>query len=175
MGTATLSSSHSLCGCGLAKSSLTRTRAMVRQPVATTATSACTQGLPGCSESCKAFPGTQKIAGRGQVRLSKRTVSTRRHAEAETSISQDSGDDKSASEEAAEPKILSQELGNVQSPASVWLPQPDTTDKVTALTIQSSAGHMTPVICMMQLVHLTSPMSMLFWQDAFTAHLLANV
>lgn len=47
------------------------------------------------------------------------------------SVSKGDDDDKSASEQAAEPKALSQELGNVQSPASVWLPQPDVSDKVS--------------------------------------------
>ena len=46
------------------------------------------------------------------------------------SVSKGDDDDKSAIEQAAEPKALSQELGNVQSPASVWLPQPDGSDKV---------------------------------------------
>ncbi|KAK9842132.1 hypothetical protein WJX84_007001 [Apatococcus fuscideae] len=42
------------------------------------------------------------------------------------------GDDKGSenpSEEAAGPSVLTQELGNVQSPASVWLPQPDVSEK----------------------------------------------
>ena len=125
---ARLSSGQTLSGCALVESKPQRRREASRLPAVRTTAGATLAYLSGRASLSRALQNAHTKAG--QCRAEKRTVRTRRHAEAEMSVSNESADDKSASEEAAEPNLLSQELGNVQSPASVWLPQPDISDKV---------------------------------------------
>ena len=89
-----------------------------------------TQPAVGLRRTC--FSGGSRPSRALQSGSCGRAVRTRRHAEADVKVSK--GDDKGSenpSEEAAGPSVLTQELGNVQSPASVWLPQPDVSEKVS--------------------------------------------
>ena len=117
--------------CSWQGSSLTSQRAASRASAGTRRQQVCNSALSRCG--CK-----HVAASRWQHVPGSRCVSTRRHAKAEMSVSNSNEEDKSASEQAAEPKALSQELGNVQSPASVWLPQPDASDKVSLKSLEGS-------------------------------------